>query len=160
MKTLIAYATNHGATKRYAEALAARLAGDTVLIDLKQQSTPDLRAFDAVVVGTAIYYGQPQKAAKDFCARNLEQLRTKRLGLFICSLIAEQAEAALKTAFPAELQESVVAKGMFGGEMIMNKLGFGERLIARAVTKGNKDLSKFSEEPLAAFASALASDRT
>lgn len=54
------------------------------------------------VIGTAIYYGQPLKAVKDFCAKNLDQLRAKRLALFICSLIGDKVEAAMKGAFPAD----------------------------------------------------------
>lgn len=155
MKTLIAYATKYGTTKEYAEALARTIADDVTVVDLRQQSAPDLAAYDVVVVGTAIYYGRPLKEVKVFCDNNLNQLRTKRLGLFICCLIPDKAEAALRDAFPADLSASAAALGTFGGKIVMKRLSFGERLITMAMAKGGQDISSYSEEPLQAFAAAL-----
>lgn len=159
MKTLVAYATGHGATEKYAKAIAARIAGDVAFVDLKHGQAPDLTGFEAVIVGTAIYYGQPTKAVKQFCAGHAETLKGKRLGLFICCLNLDQADQMMKTAFPSELQEAAVATGVFGGELIMKKLSFGERLIARVVSKSGEDLSRYSEDPLAGFITAFEADR-
>jgi menaquinone-dependent protoporphyrinogen oxidase len=157
VKTLIAYATNHGATKHYAEALARQIAGAEV-VDLKQQPRPDLSTYDAVIVGTAIYYGKPLTTVKEFCASHLELLSAKRIGLFVCSMVTPAGDA-MKTAFPAELLASAAAIGQFGGELIMKKLSFGERLIARAVTKGGGDMSNYSEEPIAGFVAAFSGNQ-
>lgn len=83
------------------------------------------------VIGTAIYYGQPLKAVKDFCAKNLDQLRAKRLALFICSLIGDKVEAAMKGAFPAELHASAAALGMFGGKIVTDPGGRDAGILPR-----------------------------
>lgn len=155
MKTLIAFATRHGTTREYAETLARMMPGHVSLVDLSQQPTPDLAGYDAVIIGSAIYYGQPLKVVKDFCAKRLADLRTKRLGLFVCCLIRDKADAALRSAFPAELCASAAALGMFGGKIEMARLGFGERLITSVLAKGGLDMSSYSEEPLAGFVKVL-----
>ena len=57
MKTLILYATRHGC----AEKCATKLGG-------------------------SIHAGKIQKGVKDFCAKNLEVLKGKRLGLYLCCM--------------------------------------------------------------------------
>lgn len=118
MKTLIAYATKHGATRQYAEQLAGQLPGETTLVDLKKDPGVDVSVFDTVIVGGAVYFGKVQKEVRDFCVRNLALLRNKRLGLFICCLFdGQQAERQLQTAFPGELLEAALVKDAFGGRV-------------------------------------------
>ncbi|MGE5623740.1 MAG: flavodoxin domain-containing protein [Methanocella sp.] len=154
MKTLVAYATNHGATKDYAEALARELPGEVTLVDLKAKPDCDLAPFDTVVLGAAIYAGQAPKALREFCARNLEALKQKRLGLFICCWFVDQAEKELQAAFPAELLGTAVAKEAFGGRIDLARLTFFERLISKVV--GVKEsCSRYSEDAARSFAQAL-----
>jgi len=56
MKTLILYATKHGATREVATRIASHTDG-TVLHDLKQASTPTLADFDCVIIGSSLYGG-------------------------------------------------------------------------------------------------------
>ncbi|MDI6871414.1 MAG: flavodoxin domain-containing protein [Bacillota bacterium] len=154
MRTLIAYSTEHGATRDYAEALARELSGEVVLVNLRENPSPDASSFGQVVIGSAIYAGQAQKEVRDFCARNLDALRPKRLGLFICCWFQDQAERQLQAAFPPELLDSAVIKSALGGRINLGELSFFERLAAKVVgVKGNA--SRYSEESARRFAQAL-----
>ncbi|MBE3577025.1 MAG: flavodoxin domain-containing protein [Limnochordales bacterium] len=136
MKTLIVYASKHGATRQYAELLAGQLPGETRLVDLKKDPGVDVSPFDTVVVGGAVYFGQVQKEVREFCARNLATLRQKRLGLFICCLFGgQEAAKQLQAAFPAELLATALVKDAFGGRLDESQLSFSERLITRMIVR-------------------------
>jgi menaquinone-dependent protoporphyrinogen oxidase len=159
VKTLIAYATKHGATRQYAEQLAGQLPGETTLVDLKKDPGVDVSVFDTVIVGGAVYFGQVQKEVRDFCVRNLALLRNKRLGLFICCLFdGQQAERQLQTAFPGELLEAALVKDAFGGRVNPAELTFAERLVTRVVARGTgmpEKCSRYSEDAIRRFARVL-----
>ncbi len=165
MKTLIAYATKHGSTRKYAEALAEALAGgnaatpagdsDVTLVDLAREPAPDLAPFDAVIVGSCVYFGQGSKAVKDFCVANLEALRQKRLGLFLCRWFqGKDADKVMPTVFPAELSQAAAVVAEFGGAIDLPKLSIPEKLISRAIGV-RESISHYSTEPLATFIKAL-----
>lgn len=156
MRTLIAYATKHGATQEYAESLAQELSGQVTLLDLRKDVSFDLASFEQVVIGGAIYYGQVQKELRDFCARNLEALRQKRLGLFTCGwFYDQQPEQRLQAAFPRELLDVAVVKESLGGKMNPAKLNFFERLITKMVAGSTAPGSRYSQEAIQRFAQPL-----
>lgn len=156
MRTLIAFSTRHGATRKNAEALARELSDSATIVDLRKEPGIDVTPFDTVVVGTAIYAGQAQKEVGEFCARNRDALGARKLGLFICCWSdGEQAQQALQAAFPGELLESARVKGALGGEMNLTDMSFFERLIVRMIVKVKENASRFSQEAVEKFASQL-----
>ncbi|MGE5509588.1 MAG: flavodoxin domain-containing protein [Chitinophagales bacterium] len=157
MSTLIAYSTKHGATRKYAEALAGEFSGPVRVVDLRQDPGVDLAPFDTVIIGSAIYAGQAQKEVRDFCARNLAALKEKRLGLYVCCWFQDQAPRQLAAAFPSELLAAAAAKTALGGEIIMTELTFFERLIVKAVARLKESVSSYSLEAARQFAGALKS---
>lgn len=155
MRTLIVYSTKHGATRKYAEALARELPGEVTLVDLRKDPGCDVSLYETVVIGGAIYYGQVQKELREFCLRHLEALRQKRLGLFTCCLLeGERDEQQLQGAFPGELRDAALARKAFGGVLDLTGLSFVERLITRVV--GLKEsVTHYSKEAARQFAQAL-----
>lgn len=155
MSNLIVYASTQGFTRRYAEALAAQLTGDTTLMDLARDPQPDCSRFDTVVIGTAIYYGQPIKLVRDFCSANLAQLQTKRLGLFVCNMQLEQGQSFVEAAFPAELRSVAVAAFALPGGLVMSRLNGMQRLVARVIAHAAQDVSWYDEDKVVNFAAVL-----
>lgn len=154
MNTLIAYATKHGATRDYAETLAKELPGAITLRDLRKDPNLDLTPFDTVVLGTAIYGGQAPKELREFATRNLEALKQRRLGLFICCWFVDQAERELQAAFPAELLSVAADTEALGGRIDLAKLSLFERLISKVVGV-KENCSRYSEDSCRSFAQAL-----
>lgn len=154
--TLIAYSSKHGTTKRYAEDLARECHGEVKLVDLRGEHTVDLDRYDTVIIGSAIYAGQVNKAVKDFCTANLGTLQAKRLGLYICCWHkGEEAEKQLHGVFPAELLQAAVVKEHLGGELDLTKMNLLERMVTRVIVKVRETTSRYSVEAARHFARAL-----
>lgn len=135
MSTLIVYATKHGTTEKCASSLSTKLTGTVDLYHLVGGGSPDLTKYDKVIIGGSIYGGRIQNEISAFCLQNLNQLKGKKLGLFICCVFKNSAEAQLNSAFPLELLNHAVARESFGGELRFSDLSLAERLLTRMVSK-------------------------
>ena len=156
MKTLLAFASTHGCAHKCAEKLIGALDGETTVIDLKRGNAEDLGSFDAVVVGGSIHAGKVQRAVRGFCERNLDALRAKRLGLYLCCMEeGQKAEAQFDAAYPSELRAVAAARGLFGGEFDFNKMNWIEKSIVRKVSGLTASVSKIREDAILAFAEAM-----
>ncbi len=140
MNTLIAYATKNGSTEKCAKILSQKLAANVDLCNLKNDKNYDLSKYDKVIIGSSIYIGQIRKETKKFCENNLDDLKSKKLGVFICCMgEGEEALGQIENAFPKELLENAVAKDYFGGEFIFDKMSFLEKFAIKMVSKNDKN---------------------
>lgn len=146
MKTLIVYGTKHGSVEKCSKLLKDKLSGEVITINIKNENVPGLSEFGNVIIGGSIYAGQIQKEIKSFCIKNAEQLKSKRIGLFICGLSGDKFEIQLNNAFPKELIFVAIAKEFFGGEVVYGKMNFFEKFIMKKITKTDKDFSNLLEE--------------
>lgn len=135
MSTLIIYSTKHGAAGKCALMLSKKISGQVDVHNLKEADAPDLARYEKVVIGGSIYMGRVQKEVSQFCSQNLETLRNKKLGFFLCCMFKDNLEAQLNTNFPSELLERACAKESFGAEMRFSDMNFGEKLITKLVSK-------------------------
>lgn len=163
MNTLIVYSTKHGSAKKCAEILAKKFTGKVDLCNLKCDSIPNLTEYDKVIVGGSIYAGTLTKDSKDFCTKNLDELKGKQLGFYICCMNKKEAGKQINNAFPKELLDLAWAKESFGGEFKFSEMNLMEKLITKVVSKAlakedasltidtKKDLSLLSEETINKF---------
>lgn len=167
MSTLIIYATKHGAARKCAENLSQKITGTVDLYNLKTETIPDLTPYEKVIIGGSIYAGTMHKEIKEFCTKNFNTLKEKKIGLFICCMNKKASEMQLNNAFPKELLEQATAKMSFGGEFRFSEMNFMEKLITKMVSKvlskedhslvidTKKDLSMISEEAIYEFSKLL-----
>ena len=141
MKNLIIYATKHGSTKKCAELLRTKLNGKTTIVSVDDRELPDLDHFDNIVIGGSIYFGKIQKKLFKFVENNLDLLLSKRVAFFICS--GEEKMEYIVKSFPNKLLNQAVSKQFFGGELIMSKMSFFEKIILKIIKA--KDYSRISE---------------
>jgi menaquinone-dependent protoporphyrinogen oxidase len=152
-KVLIAYATKHGCAEECAKILAGKMNIETDLCDLKEKKGIDVEAYDKVIVGGSIYAGRIMKEVRDFCAKNENSLKNKKLGLFICGTAeGDTAKKQVETSFPQELLDSALVKESFGGKIQISKMNFIEKKIIKAVSKLESDMSNVSESVMDRFA--------
>lgn len=167
MKTLIVYATKHGSSKKCAEILADKLMGKVDLCNIIHGKAPELSQYDKVIIGGSIYAGTIAKELSNFCKNNIQALKGKKLGLYICCMNDKEADKQLRNVFSEELiNQSSVSKS-FGGEFKFKEMNFFERLITKMVSKSlakedpsavidtKKDISRILEGNISEFASVM-----
>ena len=153
MKTAIVYVSKHGTTEKTALKIKQGLGEtSTELFNLRNSSLIDLSNFDQVIVGGSIHAGMIQNCVKDFCNKNTSTLLEKRLGLFIsCFYEGEIAQTQLEKAYPEMLKKHAISCKVMGGEMLLEKMNFFEKLIVKKVAGINQTDSKIKHENIEAF---------
>lgn len=156
MKTLIAYCTTHGCTEKTAKELQLHLGNETIICNLKKEQAPALEDFERIIIGGSIHAGNVQKTIKLFCAKNLEALKQKELGLFICCMEeGEVAQNQLMNAFPTELHEIAKASAFFGGEFNFSKMNFFEKFVVRKIAHVEESVSKIDHSAIEHFSNRM-----
>ncbi|MCL2391017.1 MAG: flavodoxin domain-containing protein [Oscillospiraceae bacterium] len=153
MKTLILYATKHGAAKDIAERLA-ELLPDATVCDLSAD-TVSLADFDCVIFGSSVYAGSIRKEAKSYLSKNASQLVSKRFGLFLSGISAGESEEVFVSNFSPEILGAASTKSFIGGVFNPDKCNLFERIVIRLVTKKTKYFSTISDERIKKFAEEL-----
>lgn len=152
MKTLIVYGSKHGCVEKCSRELKDKLDGEVVIVDIKKDSAPDLSLTDNIIIGGSIYAGKIQKEVTEFCLKNINELKNKKIGLFICGMREDDSgKTQLNNSFPQELLNKATAKEYFGGEVIFHKMNFFERFIIKRVCKTDKDISNILRENISKF---------
>ena len=162
-RLLVVVASKHGSTWEIAEAVArgatdcapGRAAAlSAITVPARQQ--PDPAAFDAVVLGSAVYAGRWLDDAREFATRSAEQLRGRPVWLFSSGPIGappfppdEPYDAATIASVTGAREHRV-----FPGRLDKALLGFGERAMVTAMRAPTGDFRNWTA--VAAWAAEIA----
>ena len=146
MKTAIIYYSKHGTTERVTHLIGEKLTNKVDYISLKECPRPDIRTYDRIILGTAIYAGSPNRKVTQFCHNNQPLLEQKVIGLFIC---------CMNEAFPEFLQRLSIPKAILGGEFQFDKMNFIERFLTKKIAKVNSSVSKLRYDAINEFTSQI-----
>ena len=146
-KVLVAYATKHGSTAEIARAIGEVLAQSGHDVDVRSAAdVGDVTAYDAAVIGSALYMGHWQREALDLLKRHEHVLRERPTWLFSSGPTggSEKTEPALEqarastTAIPplkevAQRAARIAARGhaTFPGKVGEEATGLLERWLPR-----------------------------
>jgi len=156
MKTGIVYASKYGCTADCAAYLKDKLSSDVALVDINTATQPlSLDQFDTILIGGSVYVGKVAKKLRAFCTDNLEALLQKKIGLFLCCALLDQAEEVFTSNFPPELLKHAKSKEIFGSEARLDKMRFLDKKLLNAVTKGDYSKFKIAYENIHRFAEAF-----
>ncbi|MFJ7153928.1 flavodoxin domain-containing protein [Streptomyces sp. NPDC101118] len=138
-RVLVAYGTRHGATAGIAEEIGRTLREDGLdAVVLPADDVADVRSFDAVVLGGALYAGRWSGKAKRCAERNEQYLRNRPVWLFSSGPVdssAEQHEIPPVKAVARQMERLGAREHMtFGGSITDGTPG----LIARAMVRQGK----------------------
>jgi len=156
MKTIILYATKHGAAAQIAQRIAERI-DEAVIHDLKQNDVPEINDFDCLIIGGSLYAGTIQKEAKAFIEKHDKDLSNKSVGLFLSGLDAKSSQAFFERNFPQELLAAAKATCFAGGIYDPKKVGWFGRFIMKAVSKLTVYTDKIDNTEIERFAEAMKS---
>ena len=109
MKTAIIYYSKHGTTERVTHLIGEKLTNKVDYISLKECPRPDIRTYDRIILGTAIYAGSPNRKVTQFCQNNQPLLEQKVIGLFIWRTRSGRNEQG----FPGVLTEIIDSQSHF-----------------------------------------------
>lgn len=136
MRVLVTAASKHGSTAQIAEVIAdvVRSGGHDVVVE-EPSSVHELRAFDACVIGSAVYAGHWMGAAREFVERVADQLVVRPVWLFSSGPVGEPLTPKDEAVDVDHLARTVDALDheVFAGRIDRSRLGFGERALVRAL---------------------------
>lgn len=143
MTVLVAYASKHGATEGIGMFVAERLRERGRQAEARRvEDVADLEGIDAVVLGSAVYAGNWTKEAMEFVHLHAARLAEVPVWLFSSGPLGEEIKDGMEQIRQLpELRETLDPKDhvIFFGALDREKLGFGERMIVKAVKAPDGD---------------------
>lgn len=153
MRTLIVYQSKHGTTEKIAKGIQMSFGYDKCEIaNLNAKNVINIDKFDRIIVGGSIHASTIQKGIKRFISKYRDTLLKKELGLFLCCMYkGDESIKQFNNAYPEDLRDSAKAKGIFGGELIFEKMNFLEKFIVKKTTKTNNSISDIDTNAVSIF---------
>ena len=148
MQILVTAASRHSATAEVAMAIAKTLERAQLEVDVRRpEEVGHLNAYDAVVLGSAVYAGRWLKPAKDLVERTSPKIRAIPVWLFSSGPIGDPLKPEGEPADIAAMLERTGAREhrIFGGRLDRRELGFGEKAIVRMVGAADGDFRPWAE---------------
>jgi menaquinone-dependent protoporphyrinogen oxidase len=137
-RVLVAYGSKNGATAELADWIGEDLAGQGVDAEVRPAAeVGDLRLYDAVVLGSAVYVGRWRHEALGFARRHRKALVRMPVWLFTSGPLdpsaAEREIPPVPSAARVAARTDAVDHVTFGGRLIPGARGF----IARRILSGH-----------------------
>lgn len=157
MGTIIVYATKHGTVEKAIGLLKEKMSVEIETYHVGKDQVPSLESYDTVIIGGSIYVGKVQNELVQFINENLDELLTKKVGLFLCAghPDAEQLNKEMHDSFPEVLYNHAYAKEVFGYGFDFEKMNFLERLIIKKIQGVKESQYALSDEKISNFADAM-----
>ena len=160
MTVLVAYASKHGSTQGIAERIAEKLQQMGKQAEARPvDDVKDPGSFEALVIGSAIYYGSWMKEAIEFVHRNETILAGRPVWLFsVGPLSVDFMDDEQQPKEKAEFQEALKPRDhrVFFGALDHNNLSFTERMMTKAVRAPEGDYRNW--DAIDAWAESIARD--
>ena len=155
MKTLIIYASKYGATKKSAECIA-NLIADATLCNIGIDNVPALLDYDCIVIGSPVAAGNINGKIKKFMATNAEELKIKKLGLYLSGFNPSGAEDYITVKnYPQVIVDAAKARAVFGGIYDPDNSSFVVKKLLHAITKFDSYTDTIDEEKISEFVKQL-----
>ncbi len=158
-RVLVVVASRHGATRQIADALAGHLRDAGLDVHLEDaDGAGDPAAYDAVVLGSAVYYGKWLPPALAFARTHASALVDRPVWLFSSGPVGDppKPDGGPSDLDPRGLVPGARDHAVFGGRIDRDLLGTRERLVTRVVGADEGDFRDWEE--VASWASAIADE--
>ncbi len=150
-KVLVAYASRSGSTMEVAQAVAHELTNRGYAVDMRMaKQVSSLDGYAAVVVGSAVRYGQWLPEAVKFVEQNqaaLKQMPTAFFAVHLMNMDEDETSRKARLAYLDPVRKLVMPKSeaFFSGVGDPSKVSFLERLIAKAVKSPEGDFRDWAK---------------
>ncbi len=144
-KVLVAYASRAGSTMEVAQVVAQELTNRGYAVDVRlAKQVSSLDGYAAVVVGSAVRYGQWLSETVKFVEQNqaaLKRMPTAFFAVHLMNMGDDETSRKARLAYLDPVRKLVMpqAEAFFSGVGDSSKVSFFERLIAKAVKSPEGD---------------------
>lgn len=135
MRVLVTAASRHGATNEVGAAIAGTISGYGIDVEfVRPAEISAIDAFDAIVLGSAVYIGRWLPEARDFTRRFATDLTKRPVWLFSSGPIGDPPRPAEEPVDLGELTSRLSPRGhtIFPGAVERRRLSRSERFVMRA----------------------------
>jgi menaquinone-dependent protoporphyrinogen oxidase len=142
MRILVTAATKHDSTRKIADEIGRILSDAGLDVEVrKPDMVENVERYDAVVLGSAVYYGRWMAEATAFADRHRSALLQRPVWLFSSGPLGTDPKPEGDPENIAELSAAVGARShrVFAGELDRSRLGVAEKLVVRAVKAPDGD---------------------
>jgi menaquinone-dependent protoporphyrinogen oxidase len=158
-RVLVAYGTRNGGTAGIANIIATELADSSMVVDARPANwVTDVTAYDAVVLGGAVYAGHWHRDARAFAQRHAKALAERPVWVFSSGPLDTSADTKEipPVAQAAQAVRTLHARGhvTFGGRLDQ----FAEGFLARAMVRGGHGGDFRNEERIRDWSRAIAAE--
>jgi menaquinone-dependent protoporphyrinogen oxidase len=136
MRGLVTVASRHGSTVALGQAVARGLRQHGIDVDVvAPDEVGDVKPYDVVVIGSAVYAGRWMRAAKDLVQRHSAALRWRDVWLFSSGPLGNPPVPAEEPVDASAMLTQSGARGhvLLAGALDPDELRLAERLVVRAV---------------------------
>lgn len=146
MTILVAVSSKHGSTREIADVIAEVLVAEGFDVTVADpDKVPNLDRFRAVVIGSALYFGQWQPGAIGFVRRFTDRLNTLPVWAFSSGYVGFQLGDQ-----PANVDQYVTLSHamehrLFGGYLNESRLDTVEKLLVKSIDAPNGDARDWNE---------------
>lgn len=160
---LVAYASKRGSTREIAEAIAATMREHGLTVDcIRAEDVEALDAYDAVVLGSAVYMRRWRGDAKHFLRDHRKELAQRPFWVFSSGPVGQPkgSDTEASWAEPPKVMKEVEELGardhvVFGGRLPTEPRGPIERSMVKNTPPEQRDLRDWAE--ISAWAAAVCS---
>ncbi len=138
-RILVVYATRAGSTAEIAREIGAVIAATGAAVDIRPLSdVPEMREFDAVVIGAPLYMGRVVSEIALFVREHQTALEQMPVAAFVVGgFLTDQSEKCREWArgLMERTLEPVVAReiGLFAGYINTSRMSFSQRISIRCL---------------------------
>lgn len=80
--------------------------------------------------------------------KNMDSLLEKPLGLFLCCMYEEEAQAQFEIAFPDPLKTHARSTKCVGGEFLFEKMNFIEKAMVKKIAGTETSVSRLDDQKI------------
>lgn len=135
MRTLIIYASTYGYTEEMVRKMVVESNNEVDAINIVNNKNIDIANYDNLILGSSIYVGQIHKELKNFIQIKLNEILSKKLGLFLTCGFEAQFDTHVKNNFSEDLIRHATCIINLGGRINKDKLKFGHKLMVNMIEK-------------------------
>jgi menaquinone-dependent protoporphyrinogen oxidase len=146
MNVLVAYASKHGSTAEVAERIALAVIKQGVGAEaLPVGDVGDIANYDALVIGSSVYYSRWTREAVAFVERNRARLAGRSVWLFSVGPLGDQPRTDPTDVAGFMESLNAIDHHLFAGALDPHRLSFPERVIVKGVKAPTGDFRDWNE---------------